>query len=229
MANAAAAAAIAAVSNGKKRRIMIITADESIIEQIQNNNHPSSFQSIYIESQNDNFELSLATDGSDPRPSTSNRSKNNSLICVVCGSKALGYNFDAITCESCKAFFRRNALKKLETFQCRRKNDCEINIETRRRCSACRLSKCLHQGMKADRLLTVSRFKKRYSQSKEFLSHHSQKKRPPKGEKLKKIEVQLVQFYRTHRQRTTTKAAISIFLQKSIRNAFDYRKIEMWI
>ena len=61
MANAAAAAAIAAVSNGKKRRIMIITADESIIEQIQNNNHPSSFQSIYIESQNDNFELSLAT------------------------------------------------------------------------------------------------------------------------------------------------------------------------
>lgn len=33
-------------------------------------------------------------------------------ICVVCGDKALGYNFNAITCESCKAFFRRNALKK---------------------------------------------------------------------------------------------------------------------
>lgn len=33
------------------------------------------------------------------------------LICGVCGDKALGYNFDAITCESCKAFFRRNALK----------------------------------------------------------------------------------------------------------------------
>uniref|UniRef100_A0A1I8FCC7 Nuclear receptor domain-containing protein n=1 Tax=Macrostomum lignano TaxID=282301 RepID=A0A1I8FCC7_9PLAT len=30
--------------------------------------------------------------------------------CTVCGDKALGYNFDAITCESCKAFFRRNAL-----------------------------------------------------------------------------------------------------------------------
>ena len=33
------------------------------------------------------------------------------LVCGVCGDKALGYNFDAITCESCKAFFRRNALK----------------------------------------------------------------------------------------------------------------------
>jgi hypothetical protein len=33
-------------------------------------------------------------------------------ICRVCGDKALGCNFDAISCESCKAFFRRNALKE---------------------------------------------------------------------------------------------------------------------
>lgn len=33
--------------------------------------------------------------------------------CGVCGDKALGYNFDAISCESCKAFFRRNAPKGL--------------------------------------------------------------------------------------------------------------------
>ena len=32
-------------------------------------------------------------------------------ICGVCGDKALGYNFNALTCESCKAFFRRNALR----------------------------------------------------------------------------------------------------------------------
>jgi len=32
-------------------------------------------------------------------------------LCSVCGDKALGCNFDAISCESCKAFFRRNALK----------------------------------------------------------------------------------------------------------------------
>lgn len=31
--------------------------------------------------------------------------------CGVCGDHALGSNFNAITCESCKAFFRRNALK----------------------------------------------------------------------------------------------------------------------
>ena len=32
-------------------------------------------------------------------------------VCAVCGDRALGYNFNALTCESCKAFFRRNALK----------------------------------------------------------------------------------------------------------------------
>ncbi|VEL17439.1 unnamed protein product [Protopolystoma xenopodis] len=32
-------------------------------------------------------------------------------VCIVCGEPASGYNFDRLTCESCKAFFRRNALK----------------------------------------------------------------------------------------------------------------------
>ncbi|VDK48273.1 unnamed protein product [Anisakis simplex] len=32
-------------------------------------------------------------------------------ICRVCGDKAYSYNFNVITCESCKAFFRRNANK----------------------------------------------------------------------------------------------------------------------
>ena len=37
--------------------------------------------------------------------------KMKNKVCQVCGDKALGYNFNALTCESCKAFFRRNALK----------------------------------------------------------------------------------------------------------------------
>jgi len=31
--------------------------------------------------------------------------------CHICGDRALGYNFNAMSCESCKAFFRRNAFK----------------------------------------------------------------------------------------------------------------------
>ena len=46
-----------------------------------------------------------------------NKPKGGSLICVVCGSAAHGYNFGAITCESCKAFFRRNARKDRVSFR----------------------------------------------------------------------------------------------------------------
>jgi hypothetical protein len=39
------------------------------------------------------------------------RKKPDGLMCSICQGPAHGYNFDAITCESCKAFFRRNALR----------------------------------------------------------------------------------------------------------------------
>jgi hypothetical protein len=39
------------------------------------------------------------------------RKKPKGLICSICSGAAHGYNFDTITCESCKAFFRRNALR----------------------------------------------------------------------------------------------------------------------
>lgn len=43
----------------------------------------------------------------DEQPGTREANKT----CGVCGDKALGYNFNAVSCESCKAFFRRNALR----------------------------------------------------------------------------------------------------------------------
>ncbi|VDK86573.1 unnamed protein product [Litomosoides sigmodontis] len=46
--------------------------------------------------------------------------------CRVCGDHATGYNFNVITCESCKAFFRRNALRPKE-FKCPYSDDCDIN------------------------------------------------------------------------------------------------------
>jgi hypothetical protein len=42
---------------------------------------------------------------------TSGAIRRANKVCRVCGAQALGYNFDAVTCESCKAFFRRNALR----------------------------------------------------------------------------------------------------------------------
>ncbi|KAK3584336.1 hypothetical protein CHS0354_017506 [Potamilus streckersoni] len=82
------------------------------------------------------------------------------LFCGVCGDRALGYNFDAITCESCKAFFRRNALKT-KVFACSFDGNCKLDPHTRKFCSGCRLKKCFEIGMKKDWILTDDQLAKR--------------------------------------------------------------------
>jgi hypothetical protein len=49
----------------------------------------------------------------DPLASPGGGVTGSDKICGVCGDRAIGYNFDAVSCESCKAFFRRNAPKGL--------------------------------------------------------------------------------------------------------------------
>ncbi|CAF0807810.1 unnamed protein product [Rotaria sp. Silwood1] len=87
---------------------------------------------------------------------TNNGTKRQKDIspCHVCGAKAHGYNFDQITCESCKAFFRRNALKSMDKFRCRNNNNCVITSTTRKRCKRCRLIKCFDVGMRKEWILT---------------------------------------------------------------------------
>ncbi|XP_067938188.1 vitamin D3 receptor-like isoform X2 [Watersipora subatra] len=74
--------------------------------------------------------------------------------CGVCGDRALGYNFDAISCESCKAFFRRNAPKGLEYFKCPYDEHCKMDVSNRRFCKRCRLKKCFDIGMRKEYILT---------------------------------------------------------------------------
>lgn len=88
-----------------------------------------------------------------------------SLACRVCGDVARGYNFQVVTCMSCKSFFRRNALLpwvvyclyfhnnflivyfEQGTLRCREKNNCIITQKKRLQCTACRLKKCFLLGM----------------------------------------------------------------------------------
>jgi hypothetical protein len=72
------------------------------------------------------FQSTLANEASKQRDQGTKRKhrSKDEKICGVCGDKALGYNFDAISCESCKAFFRRNALKN------KVKNACLKSAET---------------------------------------------------------------------------------------------------
>lgn len=73
----------------------------------------------------------------------------NGRICTVCSDRANGYNFGVLTCESCKAFFRRNAAKHKE-IKCPFSDSCQITSASRKFCQACRLNKCFGVGMNSE-------------------------------------------------------------------------------
>ncbi|XP_075007449.1 nuclear receptor subfamily 2 group C member 1 isoform X7 [Calonectris borealis] len=70
-------------------------------------------------------------------------------LCVVCGDKASGRHYGAVTCEGCKGFFKRSIRKNL-VYSCRGTKDCVINKHHRNRCQYCRLQRCIAFGMKQD-------------------------------------------------------------------------------
>ncbi|KAF4533457.1 hypothetical protein B566_EDAN001184 [Ephemera danica] len=70
-------------------------------------------------------------------------------LCVVCGDRASGRHYGAISCEGCKGFFKRSIRKQLG-YQCRGNKNCEVTKHHRNRCQYCRLQKCLAMGMRSD-------------------------------------------------------------------------------
>lgn len=70
--------------------------------------------------------------------------------CTVCGDRAtrLRYShYGAVSCFSCRAFFRR-AIEKGTVYECRKETGgCGVTVATRKKCAACRFNKCLKVGM----------------------------------------------------------------------------------
>ncbi|XP_051524600.1 bile acid receptor-like isoform X2 [Myxocyprinus asiaticus] len=88
-----------------------------------------------------------------PRMGHGARVKGQDELCLVCGDKASGYHYNALTCEGCKGFFRRSVTKKA-VYHCKSGGSCEMDMYMRRKCQDCRLRKCRAVGMLAECLLT---------------------------------------------------------------------------
>ncbi|KAM9498329.1 androgen receptor-like isoform 1-T2 [Salvelinus alpinus] len=66
--------------------------------------------------------------------------------CLICADEASGCHYGALTCGSCKVFFKRAAEGK-QKYLCASRNDCTIDKLRRKNCPSCRLRKCFEAGM----------------------------------------------------------------------------------
>ncbi|XP_048755933.1 ecdysone receptor-like isoform X2 [Ostrea edulis] len=94
-------------------------------------------------------------------------------LCRICGDRASGYHYNALSCEGCKGFFRRS-ITRGATYNCKYGGNCEMDMWMRRKCQSCRLKRCREVGMKEECLLSEEqckardarrKAKQRYSQS----------------------------------------------------------------
>lgn len=105
--------------------------------------------------------------GGDPKKKKGPAPRQQEELCLVCGDRASGYHYNALTCEGCKGkltvemvtvinisffsigFFRRSITKNA-VYQCKYGKNCEIDMYMRRKCQECRLKKCLMVGMRQE-------------------------------------------------------------------------------
>jgi len=89
--------------------------------------------------------------------------------CKVCGEPAAKHiHYGAMSCFSCRAFFRRSIQNKTaNTYVCRRNKDCQINLKTRKNCQYCRYERCLGVGMKPSWVLSPDERERRFRKTKE--------------------------------------------------------------
>ncbi|NP_001343721.1 Nuclear hormone receptor family member nhr-64 [Caenorhabditis elegans] len=75
------------------------------------------------------------------------------VFCAICGDRATGKHYGAMSCDGCKGFFRRT-IRKRHSYVCRFGEKCQVDKAKRNSCRKCRFDVCLRKGMRRDAVQT---------------------------------------------------------------------------
>ena len=95
----------------------------------------------------------------DSKESSDKNGQSSEHICRVCGDKASEHiHYGSTVCYSCRAFFRRIAVKGTEPTVCNKISmevgQCPMTKKMRHLCPFCRFNKCVQVGMKTSWVMT---------------------------------------------------------------------------
>ncbi|KAH7723956.1 CRE-NHR-53 protein [Aphelenchoides avenae] len=92
----------------------------------------------------------------DSSPSPTERTPSVSAECLVCGGPAVHKHFgNALSCNSCCAFFRRTVSMN-KNYVCKARKNCALRFDAEKQmCKFCRFRKCLDVGMQISAVTAV--------------------------------------------------------------------------
>ena len=85
-------------------------------------------------------------------------------VCLIKNVK-VGKHYGAVTCYSCRAFFRRSQDRK-RPLRCKLSNSCEVGPDIGKSCPKCRYEKCLGVGMQPHLVLNEQEKNERFRSSR---------------------------------------------------------------
>ncbi|EFP12067.1 CRE-NHR-64 protein [Caenorhabditis remanei] len=86
-------------------------------------------------------------------PTSQSPQSFENVFCAICGDKATGKHYGALSCDGCKGFFRRT-IRKRHSYICRFGEKCQMDKAKRNSCRKCRFDVCLRKGMRRDAVQT---------------------------------------------------------------------------
>lgn len=140
-------------------------------------------------------------------------------LCLVCGDRASGFHYNALSCEGCKGFFRRSITKNAQ-YKCTRGGNCEMDMYMRRKCQECRLRKCREVGMLAECLLTEEQCKSK--RQRKMMKKQQQIEQSPEQSEEESIPLL------TDEQREVIENLVSIHKELEIPGPEDLKRVTPW-
>ncbi|KAK0424195.1 hypothetical protein QR680_008542 [Steinernema hermaphroditum] len=96
------------------------------------------------------FRIANLTMSRSPTATTADVTPSSSgELCAICGDRATGRHYGAVSCDGCKGFFRRT-IRKRHSYICRFTHDCTVDKDHRNTCRRCRFDKCIKNGMRKE-------------------------------------------------------------------------------
>ncbi|XP_071824934.1 oxysterols receptor LXR-alpha-like isoform X2 [Apostichopus japonicus] len=141
-------------------------------------------------------------------------------LCLVCGDRASGFHYNALSCEGCKGFFRRSITKNAQ-YKCTRGGNCEMDMYMRRKCQECRLRKCREVGMLPECLLTEEQCKSK-RQRKLLKKQQQQEMSPQQSDEDGTPNL-------TDEQRDIIELLINVHKELEIPGPEDMNRVTPWV